>query len=144
MKPVVVIILLISSFSVFAVSPAREELPVIQNNNPKEVMLSTRNIPAEGTVVVRCDVTLPRFNSEHFIFYVSPMHGDFGQVNEQYFSDKGFVSIPIGSKIRTTNNQYVSALESTLFYITRVKQSNEAIVFDLTNLPDGTTASCSF
>jgi len=144
MKSVVVAALLCSSLSALAVSPVRESLDVMQSYHPKEVMLSTKNIPAQGTVVVRCEVKLPRFNNEHFTFYVSPQRGDFGQIKEQFFTDKGFVSIPIGSKVYTTNNQYRDAMNSTFFYITRVKQSNEAVVVDLNNMPDGTTANCTF
>ena len=143
MKCIVASVLFLSSLSSFAISPAREALDLIQHDDlKKEVMLSTQNIPNRGTVVVRCDVRLPRFYTEHFAFYVSPKHGDFGQINEQYFTEKVFNSIPIGSKIYTTNNQY--ALNSTIFYITRVKQSNEAIVMDLSHMPDGTTANCTF
>ncbi|MDF1684100.1 MAG: hypothetical protein P1U36_05540 [Legionellaceae bacterium] len=133
-----------SSLSAFAISPAREALDMIQSSNPKEVMLSTQSIPAQGSVVVRCDVKLPNFYREHFAFYVSPKNGDFGQIKEQYFTEKVFNSIPIGSKIYTSNNQYGYALNSTIFYITRVKQSNEAIVMDLSHMPDGTTANCTF
>jgi len=138
-------LLLSSSLTAFAVAPAREALDLIQSDDSKkEVVLSTQTIPAQGAVVVRCDVKLPRFYSEHFVFYVSPKHGDFGQIREQYFTEKRFTSIPIGSKIYTTNNQYGYALNSTIFYITRVKQSNEAIVLDLSHMPDGTTANCTF
>jgi|GEM_PF-1815023 len=145
MKNIIAIALLTSSFGSFAVAPVREALDLIQrDDSTKEVILSTKSIPAQGTVVVRCDVKLPRFYSEHFAFYVSPKHGDFGQIKEQYFTEKVFNSIPIGSKIYTTNNQYGYALNSTIFYITRVKQSNEAIVMDLSHMPDGTTANCTF
>lgn len=138
-------LLLSSSLTAFAIAPVREALDVIStDDSKKEVILSTQSIPAQGTVVVRCDVKLPRFYSEHFAFYVSPKNGDFGQIKEQYFTEKRFTSIPIGSKIYTTNNQYGYALNSTIFYITRVKQSNEAIVIDLTHMPDGTTANCTF
>jgi hypothetical protein len=142
---IISVLLLSSSLTAFAIAPVREALDLIQYNElKKEMLFSTQSIPAQGTVVVRCDVKLPRFYSEHFAFYVSPKNGDFGQIKEQYFTEKRFTSIPIGSKIYTTNNQYGYALNSTIFYITRVKQSNEAIVIDLTHMPDGTTANCTF
>lgn len=137
-------LLLMVSMGVFAVSPAREALDIIPSKQANEVVFSTNSIPAQGSVVVRCDVKLPHFYSEHFAFYVSPQYGDFGQIKEQYFSGKNFISIPVGSKIYTTNNQYGYALNSTIVYITRVKQSNEAIVIDLSHMPDGTTADCTF
>lgn len=144
MKYVVASVLFLSSWHAFAIAPAREALDMIPNTELQQIMFSTQSIPAQGSVVVRCDVKLPGFYSEHFVFYVSPKQGDFGQIKEQYFSEKRFVSIPIGSKIYTTNNQYGYALNSTIFYITRVKQSNEAIVIDLKHMPDGTTANCTF
>ncbi|MDF1828112.1 MAG: hypothetical protein P1U39_07515 [Legionellaceae bacterium] len=145
-KQVVLYGLLISaSLSAFAIAPAREALNLIQYDElKKEALFSTQSIPAQGSVVVRCEVKLPDFYRDHFAFYVSPKHGDFGQIKEQYFYEKRFVSIPLGSKIYTTNYQYGYPLNTTIFYITRVKQSNEAIVIDLTHMPDGTTANCTF
>jgi len=145
MKYIITSFLLICScLSAFAIAPAREALERVSNTEPQQIMFSTQSIPAQGSVVVRCDVKLPDFYREHFAFYVSPKHGDFGQIKEQYFYEKRFVSIPLGSKIYTTNYQYGYALNSTVFYITRVKQSNEAIVIDFMHMPDGTTANCTF
>jgi hypothetical protein len=139
------IALLAGSFAVSAATAEVEELPVSTGSHLKEVILSTMNIPERAAVTVHCQVTLPHYYKSKFNLYVVPQAGDFGTIEGKY--NIGHMSpIPqetsvlqvIGSKIYTTNS---SSDNSSVFTITHVKQNNEAIVMDLSTMPDGTTVS---
>lgn len=154
MKRVVASALLISSFSSFAGAMTLEKssvdglsgerLSIVNENYSNEVELSTMKVPARGSVVLSCEVKLPRYSSLVYDFYVSPRVGNFGPIEARFVLKDAYIVRTIGSKIYTTNNQYLAAPDSTFFYITDVKQSNQAVVVDLSHMPIGTTANCSF
>jgi len=154
MKRIVASALLLSSLSSFAGAavlerlPAEglavESLPIAKGSYSREVEISTNNIPARGSVVLSCEVKLPRYSSLTYSFYVSPRSGDFGPIEARFILKDSYIVRTIGSKIYTTNNQYQAAPDSTFFYITQVKQSNRAVVMDLSYMPQGATVSCGF
>ena len=147
-KYLTTVALMTGSFAVSAATAGVEELPVSTGSHDKEVILSTMNIPERAAVTLHCKVTLPHYYHSKFNFYVVPQAGDFGTIEGKY--DIGHMSaIPqetsslqvIGSKIYTTNS---SSDNSSVFTITQVKQNNEAIVMDLSAMPNNTTVSCSY
>jgi len=144
MKRVIASALLLSSFAACAETTVDEELPVIPGSNSNEMMLSTMNIPERASVLVSCNVTLPHHYKSQFSFYVTPRVGDFGAIEKLVIystSSEGSVAVTqyIGSKM------YIGRrLRTKSFLITHVKQSNEAIVFDLSTMPGDTTVSCTF
>lgn len=147
MRYVVVMVLCFCSVILHASKPAAvETLEVFQGSNPKEVQLSTMNIPEHADVVVRCEVSVPLQYRSHFNFYVAPRVGKFGLIEERtYYKDtKALEIITIGSKIYTNVSHAETGSNVTYFYITQVKQSNEAIVMDMRNLPDEATVVCTF
>jgi hypothetical protein len=154
MRRVVASALFISSFSSFAGAAMLEKssveglsgemLSIVNENYFKEVELSTAKVPARGSVVLSCEVKLPRYSSLGYNFYVSPRAGDFGPIEARFVLKDAYIVRTIGSKIYSTNNQYSAAPDSTFFYITDVKRNNQAVVIDLSNMPDGTTANCTF
>ena len=154
MKRVVASALLISSLSSFAGAVTLEKSSVeglsgerllaLKGNYSREVELSTMNVPARGSIVLSCEVKLPRYSSLEHNFYVSPRVGYFGPIEARFILKDAYIVRTIGSKIYTTNNQYLAAPDSTFFYITDVKQSNQAVVVDLSNTPVGTTVNCGF
>jgi len=153
-KRMMMCLLLVSSVALANGTPAAsyEELPVISEHAEK-IILSTQNIPERVSVLVACNVKLPHLYKTRFSFLVVPQTGEIGEVQaytsitqsggsctEGTCSDvtTNFVRY-IGSKIYTRSYQ-----QSTIFNITQVKRSNEAIVFDLSSMPGGTTVSCAF
>ncbi len=146
------LLLFLSSFTL-ADTPAatREKLPVISEHD-KKIMLSTQDIPEQATVLVDCKVNLPHSYKTQFSFLVYPQMGETGAIQAYMsitqsgpcyeggccFATTDFVR-DIGSKIYTHRRS-----TSTLFHITQVKRNNEAIVFDLSKMPDGTTVNCAF
>lgn len=154
MKCVVASMLLLSSLSSFAGAVTLEKssleglsgerLPILKGSYSREVEFSTLTIPTRGSVVLSCEVKLPRYSSSTYSFYVSPRAGSFGPIEARFILKDAYIVRTIGSKIYSTNNQYQAAPNSTFFYITDVKQSNLATVVDLSNMPVGTTANCGF
>jgi hypothetical protein len=144
---VVVMMLCFCSVMLHASKPATvETLEVFQGNNIKEIQLSTMNIPEHADVVVRCEISVPLQHRSHFNVYVMPRVGNFGLIEERnYYTDtKTLEIVTIGSKIYTNVSDAETGSNVTYFYITQVKQSNEAIVMDMRNLPDEATVVCTF
>lgn len=154
MKHVIFSTLFLSSLSLFAAMPGLEALsrdglpveglPCVEGINAREIQCSTANIPARGSVVLSCEATLPHFSPLTYSFYVSPRAGDFGPIEVRFRLNDAYIVRTIGSKIYTTNNQYLAAPNATFFYITQVKQSNQAVVVDLSHMPEETTVNCTF
>ncbi len=147
MKHMLLAVLSCLCVNLYATKPAElDMLDAVPGSNPKEVVLSTENIPEHASVLVRCNVNLPHYFESHFSFYVTPRVGKFGSIEDRTFynDSKVLEVVNIGSKIYTTNNKFKNSPQLTTFYITDVTRAHEAVVMDFTNMPDSTTVECTF
>lgn len=97
---------------------------------------TTNIIPAHGAVVVYCTFDLPAIESQEFYAYVTPYVGTFTDIQA---TQAFYGQVSIGSKVYMPTNSKTLKIS-----IIGVTQSNEAILVDLSHMPNAATVSCQF